>query len=190
MKNMAPPDGAIVALTDASASSTDASESNNDWLAEAFEQHHQKLAQYASTLLGNNSHAVLDAVQETFMRLCKQPHESVADHIQPWLFRTCRNFIFDQFRQKKIMKTLDETANVIDRRGGDDPVAKLQQVDDLQRCCSEISKLPTQQQEILQLRMSHGMSYKQIAAVTGLTVTNVGVTLHTAIHKLRANLAT
>ena len=51
-----------------------------------------------------------------------------------------------------------------------------------------VASLPDRQQEVLRLKFNGGLSYRQIAEVTGLTVTNVGVTLHTAIGKLRKQM--
>ena len=53
---------------------------------------------------------------------------------------------------------------------------------------AELAKLSDQQQEVLRLRLQCGLSYKQIAEVTELTVTNVGYHLHQAIVTLRERL--
>ena len=52
----------------------------------------------------------------------------------------------------------------------------------------QIEALPNRQQEVLRLKFNTGLSYKEIAEVTGLTSTNVGFILHTAISKLRKRL--
>jgi RNA polymerase sigma-70 factor (ECF subfamily) len=44
------------------------------------------------------------------------------------------------------------------------------------------------QQEAVRLKFQHGLSYKEIASVLDLTVTNVGFILHTALKTLRARL--
>ncbi len=51
-----------------------------------------------------------------------------------------------------------------------------------------IGSLPPRQQEVLLLKFQHGLSYKQIAHVTGLSVSNVGFLIHTAIKALRQKL--
>jgi RNA polymerase sigma factor (sigma-70 family) len=48
--------------------------------------------------------------------------------------------------------------------------------------------LPENQQEVVRLKFQNGMSYKEIASVTELTVTNVGFLLHRAINTLRARI--
>jgi len=46
------------------------------------------------------------------------------------------------------------------------------------------------QQEAVYLRFQGGLSYKEIAEVTGHTVTNVGFLLHAAVKSIRAQLVT
>jgi RNA polymerase sigma-70 factor (ECF subfamily) len=41
---------------------------------------------------------------------------------------------------------------------------------------------------VVRLKFQHGLSYKEIAAVTELSVSNVGYLIHTAIKKLRTEL--
>lgn len=52
----------------------------------------------------------------------------------------------------------------------------------------ELARFPANQQEAIRLRFEHGLPYKEIAAVMGTTVNNVGVMIHTAIKKLREKL--
>jgi RNA polymerase sigma-70 factor, ECF subfamily len=168
----------------------DRDQTHSQWVATVFDANHAKLANYATSLLRGDREAAVDAVQETFFRLCKQPREAVAHYIQPWLFRTCRNYIFDQQRHRQKMSTTSDTMLLADARSDADPASRLSHHDEFQRCVSAIQLLPNSQQEVLELRISHGMSYKQIAEVTGMTVTHVGVTLHQAIRRLRTTLAT
>ena len=52
-----------------------------------------------------------------------------------------------------------------------------------------IAGLPENQQEVMRLKFENGLSYREISEVTGLTVTNVGYLLHTALCTLRAAVA-
>ncbi|MCG8649394.1 MAG: sigma-70 family RNA polymerase sigma factor, partial [Pirellulales bacterium] len=52
-----------------------------------------------------------------------------------------------------------------------------------------VDNLSPRQQEVLRLRMQAGLSYREIAEVTGLTVGNVGFHLHQAVRNLRDSLA-
>ena len=63
-----------------------------------------------------------------------------------------------------------------------------EQRDDLRRALHAIGALPEGQQEVLRLKFSHGLSYKEIAEVTGLSVSHVGVKIHEGMRALRARL--
>lgn len=48
--------------------------------------------------------------------------------------------------------------------------------------------LPPNQQEVVRLKFQSGLSYKEIAGVTNLSVTNVGFLIHTALKTLRQRM--
>ena len=165
-------------------------EDHRGWVAEVFEAHHQRLAVYAAGILGGDRAAAIDCVQETFLRLCKQRRAGVESYVQAWLFRTCRNLAIDHLRRSKRMTQTESIEWLGDTRAELDPGRAAAEADEMQRCSKAIACLPPQQQEVLQLRLNHGLSYKQISDVTGMTVNHVGVTLHQAVQRLRAALAT
>lgn len=51
-----------------------------------------------------------------------------------------------------------------------------------------MNSLPDKQQEVLRLRFQGGLSYQEIGHVMDLTVSHVGVLLHTAIKTIRDRL--
>ena len=52
-----------------------------------------------------------------------------------------------------------------------------------------IGHLPPNQQEVVRLKFQNGFSYKEIARITELSVTNVGFLIHTAVARLRTEFA-
>jgi RNA polymerase sigma factor (sigma-70 family) len=55
----------------------------------------------------------------------------------------------------------------------------------VQRC---LGSLTEQQRELVRLKFDGELSYKEMAAVTGLSVSNVGFILHTALARVRQEL--
>jgi RNA polymerase sigma-70 factor (ECF subfamily) len=49
--------------------------------------------------------------------------------------------------------------------------------------------LPVNQREVVRLKFQNQLSYEEIAAVTSLSVSNVGFLLHTALKTLRLRMA-
>ena len=86
------------------------------------------------------------------------------------------------------MKTMTaEQSSVQECRDIDQAVA-TEQEDTTARVLEFVEKLTENQREVVRLKFQHGLSYKEIAAVTELSVSNVGYLIHTAIKKLRAEL--
>lgn len=149
--------------------------------------HAADLTRYAASILGSDD-AARDVVQDTFVRLWREPRESVADPVRPWLFRVCRNRAFDLRRKGGRMKPLDaEHAEAIEESPG--PRQMAEQQDRLARVLHMMRTLPENQQEVVRLKFQNGMSYKEIASVTELSVSNVGFLLHTALTTLRSHAA-
>ena len=51
-----------------------------------------------------------------------------------------------------------------------------------------LADLPDNQQEVVRLKFQDNLSYRDIAEVTGLSVSNVGYLLHMAVKRLREQL--
>jgi RNA polymerase sigma-70 factor (ECF subfamily) len=158
-----------------------------DWLAAAVRKYEGQLRLYSTRLLGSPDRAE-DVVQEAFLRLCKADRTAVEPQLAAWLFTVCRNLAFDLLRKEKRMTapvTRDDRSS-----SGADPSSAAEVRDAFQRVSIELAGLPNQQQEVVRLKFQHGLSYREISEVTGLTVPTVGFTLHTALTALRRTFAT
>ena len=68
---------------------------------------------------------------------------------------------------------------------GDGPHEIIEDQEDAQQVTRAMSQLPENQQEVLRLKFQNGFTYKQIAQITGLSVSGVGFQIHTAMQTLR-----
>ncbi|MEX0331854.1 MAG: RNA polymerase sigma factor [Puniceicoccaceae bacterium] len=159
----------------------------SEWMRSIVAAHAADLTRYAASILRSEDVAK-DVVQETFVRLWREPRESVADHVRPWLFCVCRNRALDYRKKGGRMKPLEnEHAAVVEETPG--PQALAERQDSHARILHLMRALPENQQEVVRLKFQNGMSYKEIASVTELSVSNVGVLLHTALNTLRTRVA-
>ena len=156
-----------------------------DWIHEAVERYERPLVAYVSRLLGGLEPA-RDVVQDGFLRLCRQDRSVVEGHLAEWLFTVCRNLALDQLRRQHREVVMDTQDSVIATVAADDapPSQALEQAEAKDSVLKLLATLPARQQELVRLRFQQGLSYKQIAAVTNLTATNVGFLIHTAIKAL------
>lgn len=163
-------------------------ESPSDLLRRALDLYERPLLGYANSIL-NDVEAARDAVQDTFLKLYQQPSGSVGVALKSWLFTVCRNRCYDMLRKRRRMSDLDinELDPVDDRTP--DPVFNARQEEAVGDVMRFIERLSENQQEVLRLKFQQGLSYKEISVITGLSVTNVGFLLHTAIKRLRGMLS-
>ena len=66
-----------------------------------------------------------------------------------------------------------------------DPAAVLVTQEQSRSVVQMIDALPENQQKVIRLRFHSGLSYREISVSTGLSVSNVGFLLHTALGTLR-----
>ena len=161
---------------------------NDAWLGEVFREYELPLMGYATHLLGDVDRA-RDVVQDTFVRLCKQPREQVADCVRPWLYRVCRNRALDILKKENRMKTLDDAtaSKTVGREAA--PDAAMQSRESCATANRLIADLPSRTQEIIRLKVQGGLSYREISDLTGLSVSNAGYLLSTGLKSVRARLA-
>src|SRR6185436_1172543 len=153
------------------------------WIVEALEQHESSLIRYARWILSDLESA-REVVQETFLRLCKEDPARVEGHVAQWLFTVCRNLAFDARRKASRMTPLDDVeiavAPDLDERHDDGHA--------LGRILAVVETLPRNQREVIYLKFQADLSYKEIAAITHLSVSNVGFLIHTAVRTIRTHM--
>jgi RNA polymerase sigma-70 factor (ECF subfamily) len=154
-----------------------------EWVIEALTQYERPLLRYARWLLGDLD-AARDVVQETFLRLCREDRARLEGRVAPWLFTVCRNLALDAKRQSGRLSSLNDAdvAVAADLDARHDAHQALAQV------LAAIETLPPNQREVVHLKFEGGLSYKEISAVTGLSVSNVGFLLHTAVRAIRRHV--
>ncbi len=160
--------------------------SDLEWIRGAVERHEAPLLRFATALIGP-AHAA-DVVQDTFLRLVGARREDVEGHLVGWLFTVCKNRALELRRSpSRKAIALEEGDEMV----SNEPTAAevLEQRDDRSRVMRMIDELPERHREVVALRFAGGLSYREIAGVTGLTETNVGFILHTALRTLKKKLS-
>ncbi|MGC6455794.1 MAG: RNA polymerase sigma factor [Coraliomargaritaceae bacterium] len=157
------------------------------WMRSIIDQHAGDLTRYAASIL-QDPDAARDVVQTTFIRLWNQPRGSVEDHLRPWLFRVCRNRALDLRKKGLRMKPLDDTQVEKTPSGIPNPGENVEQKDSYEQVLGLIQKLPENQREVVRLKFQNDLSYKEIASITDLSVSNVGFLLHSALKTLRSQI--
>jgi RNA polymerase sigma factor (sigma-70 family) len=153
----------------------------------AIDQYQGRLIAFAARITGDLETA-RDVVQDTFLRLCLQDLDEIADHLPAWLFRVCRNRALDVRKKEGPLEPLDDTPDGSTYGISVDPHRLLEQSDNARLALAAVAELPAAQQEVLRLRFQEELSYKEISAITHHSVSNVGFLIHTGIQRVRRQL--
>lgn len=164
------------------------------WLKNVFETYQPVLLSYARRMTRGKQIWAEEAVQETFLRLCRQSAKPDDDHLRAWLFTVCRSRVIDMHRTEHstlpdgstgIVEVAHTAANY---DSSDLPEMQIQRHEEQQRLRALVEQLPERQRELLHLKIHGQLSYRQMAEATGISISNVGFLLHQAMRTLREKL--
>lgn len=155
-----------------------------EFIEQALRDYESPLIGYARTIL-NDLDLARDAAQDTFTRLCRQDPAKVRDNLKSWLFTVCRNRALDILRKENRSQSIEdhEWKNVTcpDLQ----PDQQSDQQERLTQLTGYLSRLSTNQREVITLKFQQGLSYQEIQRITGLTTGNIGFLIHTGLKRLR-----
>ena len=152
------------------------------------------LTKYALSILGDLEQA-RDVVQDTFLKLYKQEPEKVRQKVKSWLFTVCRNHCYDLIKRNRKTSNLEEDEISYIASSEDNPFQVIsflegrEEIDEkIKILYSLIEELPSRQREVMRLKFQANLSYKEIAETIGISTSNVGFVMHSALKKLREDM--
>lgn len=147
---------------------------------------------YALRYTGDQAQAE-DAVQEAFMKLHAQ--FATVDLPRQWLYRTVHNLALNQRRASgktvSLEKMAEDDAASADATADPSPLPDEQiiRLEGIGQVRLSLAALDERSRELVRLKFHDELSYKAIAAQTGLTTGNVGFILHHALKTIAGELA-
>ncbi|MDR3459881.1 MAG: sigma-70 family RNA polymerase sigma factor [Verrucomicrobiae bacterium] len=162
-------------------------------IEELFSALESPLLAYALRYTGVRAQAE-DVVQEAFMKLHAQ-FESV-EQPRPWLYRTVHNLALNQRRAAGKTVSLEPVSENDDHSAPAEPAdsalppdAQMLRLEGIGLVRISLAALDERSRELVRLKFNDELSYKDIAARTGLTPGNVGFILHHALKTIAGELA-
>jgi RNA polymerase sigma-70 factor (ECF subfamily) len=134
-----------------------------------------------------------DVVQEAFMKLHVQFEQ--VQQPRPWLYRTVHNLALNRRRDAQKTVPLDpdpENENAASFDPPDSalpPDAQMLRLEGIGLVRISLETLDGRSRELVRLKFHDDLSYKEIAARTGLSIGNVGFILHHALKAIAVELA-
>lgn len=105
-----------------------------------------------------------------------------------WLFAIARSVVSNHHRAQNRWRWLSWDRLREQPSESIAPESALEQRDQQARLLQAVATLDQREQDIIALRFASGLTNRQIADLTGLSDSNVGVILHRALRKLRHQL--
>lgn len=171
---------------------TSAKPPGRETIEELFAALESPLLGYALRYTGEAALAE-DVVQEAFMKLHVQ-FETVGKPRQ-WLYRTVHNLALNQRRAAGKSVSLDDPSEDKNSSAADNadpallPDEQIIRLEGIGLVRISLEALDERSRELVKLKFNDELSYKDIAARTGLTPGNVGFILHHALKTIAAELA-
>lgn len=157
-------------------------------LSALLARYERPLVRYVQSITGDLDSA-RDVVQETFIKLARgemrdgSGGDGEARHTEAWLFTVARHRALDHHR--KFSRIIPMPLNEDRPCGEPGPAAMLEQQESATSLFRLLDALTPNQREVIRLKFQNDLSYREIADITHLSVTNVGFLLHTGLKKLR-----
>jgi RNA polymerase sigma-70 factor (ECF subfamily) len=123
----------------------------------------------------HNEHDAEDLVQEAYLRAFRFFDGFHGDNGKVWLLTIVRNTCYSWLRRNrpdKAAESFDETMHPAADESSNPQTALLQQ-EEKQLLRGALEKLPMEYREVLVLRELEGLTYREIATVSGLAVGTV-----------------
>ena len=157
-----------------------------DQFEKTFLRHLDAAYNLARWLLGEDQDAE-DVVQEAYFRALKFFDSSRVRESRAWLLRIVRNVAYTHLRRQRGLEPetiFDETVHGLGD-GAADPEALLLRHNEVQLLKECLEALPVKFREVLILRELEGLSYKEIAAITDISLGTVMSRLARSRKRLR-----
>ena len=158
------------------------------WFTTVVDRYERPLVAYALRYVHDLDNA-RDCVQDVFVKLHGEDRTGIEPRLAQWLFTVCRNRCIDHQRSHAVSRKADTMDIATHPCHAAPPGASLEQAESTARVLAALATLPARQQEVIRLKFQQGLSYAEIAAVTALSVANVGFLISTGLATVRQHFA-
>lgn len=153
---------------------------NEESLVTLLNRHKQKIFSSIITIVRDRQLAE-DIFQDTFFKVIvtlKKKQYNEEGKFLPWVIRIARNLIIDHFRRIKKMPPMPvfvneegEEISAFSSLAADDTIVSTKETTLFKKNVrSLISELPTDQREVVLMRIYYDMSFKEIADFTNVSI--------------------
>ncbi len=168
--------------------------SNEQKFSEAFELYSDELFRHASIRLSDRERA-LELTQEAFMKTWEYAQKEEVREFRPFLYRTLRHLIIDEYRKHKTLSlegmlenSENEDLESILPAGEEEALENAINRLDGKAALEKLKELPDAYREVLIYRFVNGFTIKEIAEQLSESENVVSVRIHRGLKKMRTML--
>jgi RNA polymerase sigma-70 factor (ECF subfamily) len=144
------------------------------------------LFRHAAAMVADRD-AAADLVQESFVKAFTRLHTCEPDRFGAWVFRILRNRCKDWLKNRR-QHTSPLLPDDYAAPDGDDPVRTLERTELGRVVNGALQRLPPAQREAFLLKHVEGLSYEEMAEITGAGVSALKMRVKRACDRLRGLL--
>jgi len=154
-------------------------------------QYETALLRYATRIV-RDAHLAQDVVQNAFIKLYANWKDNTRpdERLKTWLYRVTHNEAIDLIRRESRLQILHKAHSEEQDACTDGVNCPRTETERFALVMDHVGKLDPTERQVLLLRLEEGLSYGEIAAVTGRSVGNIGCILHNAVKTLSKHLRT
>lgn len=155
-------------------------------LAELIERYQARLRYYVRKML-KDSHRTEDVLQEVWLNVFRAiPRLAEPAAFRVWLYRIARGRTLRELRRRRIVLPIPADFELIDSAGATERDSAI--LENAERVHRALDDLAPEHRDVIVLQYLEGMTYDEIAEVTGCPIGTVRSRLHYARRALRAEL--
>jgi RNA polymerase sigma-70 factor (ECF subfamily) len=165
---------------------------NHDSLEILISRHRKRVYTYIFMVVKNHSLAD-DIFQDTFIKVIKSLKKgryTDSGKFVSWVIRIAHNLVIDHFRKEKYMGTIsndDSESDLFNSPKYSDSNIEDEMINEqiIKEVRYLVNELPEDQREVVKLRHFKGLSFKEIAELTGVSINTALGRMRYAILNLR-----
>jgi RNA polymerase sigma-70 factor (ECF subfamily) len=151
-----------------------------EWLGALYDHHAAGLYRYAVMILADTE-AAADAVQQVFTRLVDRRETLEAE--AHYLRRAIRNECFSMLRDRRRWPHAADSHDILEAMAAPHDV-----LEDRMAVQAALLALPPDQREVVHLKIFEGLTFQEIADLTGESINTIASRYRYALEKMRAVL--